>query len=144
MATNFPLYSHPLRAKVVMLKGAKGDAPSASVEQTSTGATVTVTDRDGTTTANLTNGVSVTSATINNNNHLIITKSNGSTVDCGSLGAGPVDTTLSASSTDAVANNAVYNSVVGKLSSFGISANLWTELSNKEPYKYHVTANLYT
>lgn len=36
--------------------GADGYSPSAKVEQTATGATITITDRDGTTTASVTNG----------------------------------------------------------------------------------------
>ncbi len=116
MSTSFPVYSHPYRAKVVMLKGQKGDSPTVEIEetaddvtitatnpndghpetttaeiikpkakvtQTADGATVTITDGDGTTSANLSNGLSVRSAAINANNHLIITMTDGSTVDAG-------------------------------------------------------------
>ena len=41
-------------------KGSDGFSPTASVEQTDTGCTVTITDANGTTTANLTNGVNGT------------------------------------------------------------------------------------
>lgn len=125
MATNLPLYSHPLRAKVVVAKGLKGDSPtakitknsaglitititnpndghptsesatmqtpSAKVTQTSAGATITVKDDFGTTTANLANGVSITSAYISNNNHLMIVMSSGVEVDAGEIPVGALE-----------------------------------------------------
>lgn len=45
MATNFPIYSHPLRAKVIALKGESGETPTASVSKDENGIiTITVTN----------------------------------------------------------------------------------------------------
>lgn len=74
-----PNDGHPITTTATIVK------PKATVAQTSTGATLTVLDGDGTTTANIANGISIVTAEIDDNHHLIITLSNGDEVDAGEV-----------------------------------------------------------
>lgn len=118
MANIIPTYSHPYRAKIVMLKGQKGETPTVDitstdegvvisatnpndgdpvttsativrprveVEETETGATLTAIDTAGSTSANIRNGTSVASASMDDSHHLRLTLSNGTTIDAGEI-----------------------------------------------------------
>lgn len=178
MSTSYPLYSHPLRAKVVMLKGQKGDTSTISVEDNTTGiaitttnpnggtpvsetveiqrptvtvtekvgggATLTVTDQFGTTTADIEDGVSVASAEINNQ-HLIITLTDGTVIDAGVVsGGGTIDSTVSTTSTNAVQNQAITNYVDNQAEqnyteTYTIASSGWSSVSSSNPYTYSTT-----
>ena len=62
-------------------------------------------------------GVSVSNVTVNASNHLIVTLSNGTTIDAGEINVTSgvvIDTSMSASSENPVQNKVIYNALAGK------------------------------